>query len=195
MNQRSDARRNRERVLVAAEEVFREVGADAPLGLIATRAGVGRATLYRNFPDRFSLLAGVFARRFEKLEESTVGSDGDDRLERTIIEIVWYEHALPGLGELLRRSDPRDHSLLDPVIRKVRDLLTGALEHAHRTGAVRPDVTLADALAAIAMLDGLITRDVGDLPSEPLERGIEIVIRGLRSEDHMHRPIPRPHLE
>jgi AcrR family transcriptional regulator len=52
---REDARRNRERLLVAARDAFVEHGAGAPLDDIARRAGVGIATLYRRFPDRPAL--------------------------------------------------------------------------------------------------------------------------------------------
>ncbi|MGA7271551.1 MAG: helix-turn-helix domain-containing protein, partial [Acidimicrobiia bacterium] len=47
---RADARRNRERLLEAATEIFLEYGAEAPLDAIAARAGVGIGTLYRHFP-------------------------------------------------------------------------------------------------------------------------------------------------
>src|SRR5438067_12805639 len=58
---RSDARRNRRRLLDAAKAVMREQGLDASLGEIARRAGVGNATLYRHFPTREALWEAVFA--------------------------------------------------------------------------------------------------------------------------------------
>ncbi|MFG2578125.1 TetR/AcrR family transcriptional regulator [Streptomyces malaysiensis] len=57
---RPDARRNRERVLKAAREVFAAQGIDAPMSTVARRAGVGVATLYRRFPTRSALLAAAF---------------------------------------------------------------------------------------------------------------------------------------
>ncbi|MEU4982500.1 helix-turn-helix domain-containing protein [Streptomyces sp. NPDC021969] len=57
---RADARRNRERVLEAAREVFAAQGVDAPMSAVARRAGVGVATLYRRFPTRSSLVAAAF---------------------------------------------------------------------------------------------------------------------------------------
>ena len=54
---RADARRNRERILVAAEELFLERGVGVALEEVAKRAKVGIATLYRRFPTREELLA------------------------------------------------------------------------------------------------------------------------------------------
>lgn len=56
---RADARRNRDAILTAARETFDTEGVLASLDGIALRAGVGNATLYRNFPTRDDLLAAV----------------------------------------------------------------------------------------------------------------------------------------
>src|SRR6202047_894378 len=57
---RTDAQRNRERILEVAKEAFTRSGADASLDDIATQAGVGAGTLYRHFPTREALLAAVY---------------------------------------------------------------------------------------------------------------------------------------
>ena len=57
---RADARRSRAKLIEAATIAFAENGADAPLEDIARRAGVGIGTLYRHFPTRTDLQAGVF---------------------------------------------------------------------------------------------------------------------------------------
>ena len=59
--QRADARRNHELLVLAAREVFAEQGADAPLEAVARRAGVGNATMYRHFASRQELLLAVYA--------------------------------------------------------------------------------------------------------------------------------------
>ncbi|WP_432990086.1 TetR/AcrR family transcriptional regulator [Dactylosporangium sp. CA-233914] len=47
-------------MLAAAAEVFAESGIDAPMSDVARRAGVGIATLIRNFPSREDLIAATF---------------------------------------------------------------------------------------------------------------------------------------
>lgn len=64
---RSDARRNRERILEAAKEAFTRSGANTSLDDIAKQAGVGPGTLYRNFPTREELLEAVYRTEVERL--------------------------------------------------------------------------------------------------------------------------------
>ena len=64
---RSDAVRNRERVLEAAKAVFSAGGPDASLEAVAKRAGVGIGTLYRHFPTREALFEAVYRREVEQL--------------------------------------------------------------------------------------------------------------------------------
>jgi AcrR family transcriptional regulator len=58
---RSDAQRNRQRLLAAARKLVAEVGNEVALDEVARRAGVGNATLYRHFPSRAELLAALYA--------------------------------------------------------------------------------------------------------------------------------------
>src|SRR5882672_5628173 len=57
---RTDAQRNRERILQVAKQAFSRSGASASLDEIAKQAGVGPGTLYRHFPTREDLLAAVY---------------------------------------------------------------------------------------------------------------------------------------
>ena len=89
---RADARRNRERVLAAATEVFAEQGADASVAEIARRAGVGAGTLFRHFPTKHDLLLATFqaslaARRSRRADR--VARSAIDRLRASL------EGALP----------------------------------------------------------------------------------------------------
>ena len=68
---RADARRNRDRIVEVAREVFRERGYDASLDEIAKRAGVGPGTLYRHFPTRDALLDAVMQVWVDRVTETT----------------------------------------------------------------------------------------------------------------------------
>src|SRR5215213_10106885 len=64
--QRSDAQRNRERILQAAHDLVREPG-ELKLNAVAKACGIGQGTLYRHFPTRESLLVEVYHREVEEL--------------------------------------------------------------------------------------------------------------------------------
>ena len=64
---RTDALRNRERILEVAKQAFTRSGVDASLDDIAREAGVGAGTLYRHFPTRDALIEAVYRTEVEKL--------------------------------------------------------------------------------------------------------------------------------
>jgi AcrR family transcriptional regulator len=64
---RTDAQRNRERILEVAKQAFTRSGANTSLDDIARDAGVGAGTLYRHFPTRDALIEAVYRSEVEKL--------------------------------------------------------------------------------------------------------------------------------
>jgi AcrR family transcriptional regulator len=66
---RADARRNRAKVLSAAEEVFASEGPAVPIDEVARRAGVGVGTVYRHLPTKQALFEAIVVARIEALIE------------------------------------------------------------------------------------------------------------------------------
>src|SRR5262249_18731567 len=64
---RTDAQRNRERILQVAKEAFTRSGANTSLDDTAKEAGGGAGPLYRHFPTRDTLLEAVYRTEVEKL--------------------------------------------------------------------------------------------------------------------------------
>src|SRR5579862_1769184 len=76
---RADAERNRRRLLDAATEIFCERGLDVGVGEIAERAGVGRGTLFRNFPSKEHLIAAIVVERMqESVARGRAALESDD---------------------------------------------------------------------------------------------------------------------
>jgi AcrR family transcriptional regulator len=67
---RADAVRNRDKILAAARASFAEAEGEVSMAEISRRAGVGMATLYRNFPDRRELLEALFTDDVEAICEA-----------------------------------------------------------------------------------------------------------------------------
>src|ERR1700684_93928 len=76
-SRRADARRNYERLLAAAADVFAEQGTNAALDDVAKRAGIGNATLYRHFPARQDLVQALLAGRYDELRAAAERHLGD----------------------------------------------------------------------------------------------------------------------
>jgi AcrR family transcriptional regulator len=66
---RTDARRNRLKVIDAAQVVFSEHGPDARMDEVAEKAGVAVGTLYRHFPNKEALLKALIAERLGQVAE------------------------------------------------------------------------------------------------------------------------------
>jgi AcrR family transcriptional regulator len=87
---RADARRNYDRILAAAEDVFSEQGTGASLNEVAKRAGVGPGTLYRNFPDRDALLDVLMKDWVDRIQEAADEAVASGRPPRDLL-IAWFE--------------------------------------------------------------------------------------------------------
>src|ERR1700742_413560 len=74
---RADAERNREKILAAARAGFADPDADISMAEISRRAGVGMATLYRNYPGRRELLEALYADEVEAVCRAAETIDGE----------------------------------------------------------------------------------------------------------------------
>src|ERR1700749_3973841 len=64
---RSDAQKNRERLLAAATAAFKGADGQVSLEAVARHAGVGIGTLYRHFPTREDLVEAVYLSELDRL--------------------------------------------------------------------------------------------------------------------------------
>ena len=157
---RSDARRNRQRILRAAHETFSERGLDAPVSAIARRAGVGIATVYRRFPTRDAIVAEVFADQFHRcdaeLEEALNATDPWRGLVTLVYRICGMQVADRGFTEAFfaeyAGTVQRDH------LTRAEERLTTLLDRCRRGGQVRAEVGASDITLALVANAGLVAR-------------------------------------
>jgi AcrR family transcriptional regulator len=134
---RADARRNREALLRAARETFEADGVLASLDGIAARAGVGNATLYRNFPTRDDLLAAVVETSVEeataKAQDLADSLPPREALVEWLTELAWrlrIWHDLPYcVAEAHQDPDTSLSSACSPLLVQTGRLL-GAVQTA-----------------------------------------------------------------
>lgn len=178
---RRDAEENRVRLIAAAREVFMEDGFDAPLEAIARRAGVGRATLYRNFPDRYALGAAIIEHDLGLLENLARGQSDHEHallvLLKTIVEENAETYAL--VPALLRGPNA---SNLQALIPRVMALFAMPLERARRAGLVRDDLTLADVVDLLAMVSAVVPAETSALARRQRAiRALDLLLYGAKA--------------
>jgi AcrR family transcriptional regulator len=147
---RSDARRNRERIVAAASELFAEHGADLCVDDIARRAGVGHATIFRRFPTKDDLVLAMFEQRILEAAEAV------EEIARTV-EDPW--DALVAAMASIAERQARDRGMFEtassdvvgsPELREARGRIAAPfgelLRRAQQAGVVREDLEPVDVL-------------------------------------------------
>jgi len=148
---RSDALERRKAILAAAEIAFAEKGLDVPLEEICQRAGVGRATLYRNFANRVALVHAIMSRNVDKLEG--IAADISDDPEGLFIFLREVLDQLVRTGGLVYLID-MDAALQGDLSARFTGALARLLETAQATGRVRADIGVRELQVAVQMMWG-----------------------------------------
>ena len=174
---RADARRNREKVLQAAQEAFAASGYGVPLDEIAARAGVGPGTVYRHFPSKEELFEAVVTARIRDLIDDARGRSGDADPGQAFFGFLGrfrqeaaVKRDLPEAIAIAGSRQDELHAALDALLRR-----------AQQAGAVRPEITTPD---IISLLKGLL-RSINDAPpgaasQARADRLLAVVADGLR---------------
>jgi AcrR family transcriptional regulator len=149
---RADAERNRRRLLDAATEMFCERGLDVGVGEIAQQAGVGRGTLFRNFPSKEHLIAAIVVERMREsinrghaaLEASDPGEALFDLIDQSVGRSQTDRALFDAIAETWLANDE---------IREIHGELIGVLDalvrRAQDAGAVRTDVSAVDVMMMV----------------------------------------------
>ncbi|MFE6748691.1 TetR/AcrR family transcriptional regulator [Kitasatospora purpeofusca] len=177
---RADARRNREKILAAAVRVFTTQGLDAHLDRVAKEAGVGSATLYRNFPTREALVEAVYRDEVARLCAAAPAL----LAERPPMEALraWtrlfldYVTAKYGMIDALRAIAATGGSPYGHSRELVRAAVATLMEACAAAGAIRTDIGPADLAAA---LEGIALTSAGADRRPQAERLLDLTLDGL----------------
>jgi AcrR family transcriptional regulator len=177
---RKDARANRERILAAAEAVFGAAGELGSTEDVAARAGVGIATVFRNFPTKEALIEATLARQFGRLNEQASrlarGPDPGRAVRQLIVTLIETSSTKLTLISLARQNGQ-----LPPAVQEatsqVQATISGILARAKDHGAVAGDVTVDE----FFLLVRGFAQAAAAIPQAPvtLDRATEIICRAL----------------
>jgi AcrR family transcriptional regulator len=181
--QRADARRNYDKLIAAARQVFTECGADASLETIAKQAGVGIGTLYRNFPTRQSLLEATYLEEVEALCNSAselAGLDPWDALVGWLDRFAEYASTKKALSAELLATLGMDSEVFKSCSSAIFTAGQPLVERAQLAGVVRGDVTINDVVRLASGIAMVRFAEPGQI-----KRLLAVALDGLR-----YRPPP-----
>ncbi|MGY1498514.1 TetR/AcrR family transcriptional regulator [Streptomyces sp. QTS52] len=181
---RADALRNRERIVTAAREMFVEFGAEVPIDEIARRAGVGNATVYRNFPDREALVREVVCSVMDRTSEAAelaLAETGDAfaALERFVH--VTADERIGALCPMMSSTFDQHHPDLEAARERVEQLTGEIMDRAKAAGRLRADVGVGDVMVVVSQLSrppaGTACTNIDGF----VHRHLQIFLDGLRA--------------
>jgi AcrR family transcriptional regulator len=176
--QRSDARRNRERVIAAARELLARDGLDAQMDEIARAAGVGVGTVYRHFATKDELIEALAFDRFERLREVAEAALAIDD------PLAGFEHMIRGSAAIQTRDRSLSEVLTsqpDLMMRAAQsvgmeELTRSVVERAKADGSLRAGVRWEDVPMFMCALAGTFKGPFADT-----DRYVTVILDGLRA--------------
>ena len=170
---RADARRNRDAILSAAMTIFDTQGIYAPIDCIATAAGVGNATLYRNFPTRNDLLAAVVEKSIVEVIDGSTELEhtlsADDALREWLQRVAWQLRIWNDLPTCIATSIEDSSSPVQDVATRLTERTRHFLDRAQRQGSASDSVTADDLFELVTAVSWAIDR-FGDGPGRARDR-------------------------
>jgi AcrR family transcriptional regulator len=172
----------RERILYAAGRVFAADGLDAPMPAVAAAAGVGVASVYRQYPSKTDLLAALVTERLHQIRDAAVAAAARDVDRWTALtEMLWMlverQSADDFLGEAWQRVS--DHATVADASRHAIEAIGRLVVEAQQEGTVRDDATAADIRLLFAA-----TRAARSVDLAGWRRMLTLLIDGLRAPAH-----------
>jgi AcrR family transcriptional regulator len=187
---RSDARRNRDLVLAAAEAEFSAVGLKASIEAIARRAGVGVGTVCRHFPTKEALVEAVLTAMYQSLladaEAALEQPDAGAGFEAFFLALSNFHARHRALAEQMA-ADVGLPTSEEPLRQALHQAAAALVARAQETGTIRGDIGPADVSMLISGAAHAASI-AGDLEPMLRERYARIVLDGLRPTDRT--PLP-----
>jgi AcrR family transcriptional regulator len=146
---RSDARRNRERILTGARAVFAEYGSEAQMDDVARQAGVGVGTVYRHYPTKEALVVELVReklKRFAGQAREALDREGEPfevlaDLLRSNAEALARD---AGTQQVIAGADEHIWTQAAAEQNELLELTSQLIDRARSAGTIRPDATAID---------------------------------------------------
>jgi AcrR family transcriptional regulator len=178
---RTDAQRNRERILEVAKEAFTRFGAATSLDDIAKQAGVGPGTLYRHFSTRDALIEAVYRSEVEKLAAAE-GKFAEmmppvEALRAWMLLFIDHIAAKQIIAPALNSMVGGPTKLFEGSRSLIQGAIDALVKRAIKSGDIRPDLEPFDLLRALIGVSHVAS---GAGWQQSARRLVDILITGSR---------------
>jgi AcrR family transcriptional regulator len=191
---RSDALRNRAKLVAAARELFAESGVDVSVEEITQHAGVGMGTLYRHFPTKDELIDAVLEDAFDEIirfaREAADNADAWAGLTGFFERLLQLHAQNRGVKDVVALRGHGSHRA-EAMRARLRPLLAQIVERAHEQGTLRSDFT-SDDLPLIFWTANRVIELTQDVAASYWRRYLALLLDGLRPA--AATPLPAPPL-
>jgi AcrR family transcriptional regulator len=178
---RTDALRNRKRILEVAQEAFSRSGANSSLDDIAKHAGVGAGTLYRHFPTREALLEAVYRTEVEKLAAAerkfSQTMPPVEALRAWMLLFVDYIATKKIIAPALNTVVGGPSKVFEVSGAQIKGAIHALVERAIKSGDLRSDLDPFDLLRALIGVSNVAS---GPDWQQSARRLVDILITGSR---------------
>jgi AcrR family transcriptional regulator len=194
---RRDAELNRQRILVAAKEVFAERGLEATLDEIARHAGLGVGTVYRRFPNKEALIDALFEEGFgqilELTEQALANPDAWAGLVGLLTRMAEIQAADFGLRDVML-SETYGRDRVAQMRDQIKPMMERLVRRAQEQGSLRADFRATDIMAVQLMISATVefthgVRDGG------WRRYVPMLLDGLSARRDGVTELTEPELE
>jgi AcrR family transcriptional regulator len=178
---RTDARRNRERILEVAKEAFTRSGANASLDDVANQAGVGAGTLYRHFPTRDALIEAVYRTEVERIAAAerkfSEGMPPVEALRAWMLLFVDYIATKQIIAPALNTLVGGPSKLYEGSRSQIQGAIDSLVKRAIKSGDIRKDLEPFDLLRALIGVSHVAS---GPDWQQSARRLVDILVTGSR---------------
>src|ERR1700754_2251504 len=174
---RKDAVRTRRAILDAAHELLQR-DPETSHAEIARVAGVGRASVYRHFPERRDIVVALLGELVGRVEEFATAQEEPATMVDLMRAMAREQARSLGLISVMRRDFvPGQPEALNE---RVLDLFAEPLATAQREGLVRADLTLEEIPLVLSMVEGALNQVTDPVNrGEASSRALDFVLQGV----------------
>ncbi|BDB69912.1 MULTISPECIES: TetR/AcrR family transcriptional regulator [Comamonas] len=171
----------RAQLLDAADAVFAEHGVTAPLDLIVERAQVGRATLYRQFPDRRAIMLALLERSVEKTRAAAAAWKDDDQAFFKLLALVGERIAVSAtLVDYWRTVDQSDAEVIH-ARQQMWLVFEEPMKRAVAKGLCKQTLNAKDLSLVFGMLGGALRGETPAQRKQLARRALQIILDGIKA--------------